>query len=84
MKTIAYLPPADTRMIDLRRSLPSLRSSLSPARISPPESAAQDPTPEAARLAQLADAQEAARGMRRLFLSTLLFWAALYGWYLTA
>lgn len=84
MKTIAYLPPADTRMIDLRRSLPSLRSSLSPARISPPESAAQDPTPEADRLAQLEVANEAALGIRRLFLAALLFWAAIIGWYLCA
>ena len=84
MKTIAYLPPSDTCMINLRRSLPSLHSSLSPARGSPPESDAQKPTPEADRLTQLADAQEAARGMRRLFLATLLFWAALYGWYLCA
>lgn len=70
--------------IDLRRSLPSLHSSLSPARSSPLESTTQEPTPEADRLAQLADAQEAARGMRRLFLATLLFWAAIYGWYLHA
>lgn len=86
MNTIAYLPHTDTRMIDLRLSLPSLHSSLSPHN---PERAAQDnaaqePTPDAERLAQLADAQEAARGMRRLFLATLLFWAALYGWYLAA
>jgi 2-polyprenyl-6-methoxyphenol hydroxylase-like FAD-dependent oxidoreductase len=79
MKTIAHLSPADTRMIDLRRSLPSLHSSLSPCR-SPQESEEW----EADRQAQLADAQEAARGMRRLFLATLLFWAAIYGWYLHA
>lgn len=65
--------------IDLRRSLPSLHSSLSPCR-SPQESEEW----EADRQAQLTDAQEAARGMRRLFLATLLFWAALYGWYLAA
>lgn len=64
--------------IDLRRSLPTLRSSLSP-------SASPDPHADAAdRLAQLEDAEEAARGMRRLFLATLLFWAAIYGWYLHA
>lgn len=86
MKTIAYLPPASTCMIDLRRSLPSLHSSLSPGRSSSPESATQEPTTETDtdRLAQLADAQEAARGMRRLFLATLLFWASIYAWYLSA
>lgn len=65
--------------IDLRRSLPSLHSSLSPCR-SPQESEEW----EADRQAQLSDAQEAARGIRRLFLATLLFWAALLGWYLSA
>ena len=66
--------------IDLRRSLPSLHSSLSPAATSAPHAS----DTEAERLAQLADAEEAARGMRRLFLATLLFWAAIYGWYLCA
>jgi hypothetical protein len=79
MKTLAYLPPANTRMIDLRRSLPTLRSSLSPAPA--PDS---PPLPEPDRLAQLQAANEAAFGMRRLFLATLLFWAAIYIWYLYA
>lgn len=64
--------------IDLRRSLPSLHSSLSPASALAPNT----PDTQADRPAQLEAAQEAARGMRRLFLATLLFWAALLGWYL--
>lgn len=49
--------------IDLRRSLPTLSSSLSPE---PPE-----------RVAMRHEADEAARGMRRLTLLTLLFWSTL-------
>lgn len=64
--------------IDLRRSLPTLRSSLSPA--VKPETA---PEP-AQRIAMRHEADEAARGMRRLFLLTLLFWGALLAWYLHA
>lgn len=64
--------------IDLRRHLPTLRSSLSP-------SASPDPHTDAAdRLALLEDAEEAARGMRRLFLATVLFWTALITYYLCA
>lgn len=70
-------------MIARSSTFPNHRhSSVSP---SASASASSDPQADAAeRLAQLADAQEAARGMRRLFLATLLFWAALYGWYLAA
>lgn len=67
--------------IDLRRSLPTLRSSLSP---SASASASSDPQADAAdRLAQLEEANEAARGMRRLFLATLIFWAAILLGYLS-
>ena len=64
--------------IDLRRSLPSLHGSLSPSAPVLPHADAAD------RLAQLKDAEEAARGMRRLFLIAVLFWAALIAWYLYA
>jgi len=74
MKTIAHLPPTDTRMIDLTRSLNLPHGSLSPN---------TDPEPRW-RIEARQEAQEGSSNMVWLFLGFIVLMAAIITHYIHA